>query len=96
MGGRNEDGQYVADWQEHPVWARRESLGSSERQVAGGDVLPIRVVNWNIRWMAVLENLDLRRLEVRDDLGQVWQPEAVNDSDERRRFMAIQCIETQA
>ena len=67
------------------VWAERISSGATDEGTEGGTITQA-VVTWRVRWLEAFERhrIDLMSIEAE---GFSWNVEAVNQSDDRRRFM---------
>ena len=91
LGIRNQQGIYVpGPVTDYPLWAQRMASGSTDVEDSEGTRV-VRIVTWRVRWFAALAShrIDLMSLTAE---GYTWNPESVNESDERRRFVDIQSV----
>ena len=75
---------------EYPLWAEQRGAGSVDQETEGG-VLVIGARNYTVRHFSALADHPIARVSVRDSSGHIWNAENIVESNERRRFIAIEC-----
>ena len=90
--GKRVEGKYVdGPITAYRVWAERTSGGGSTDEASGGGTVVQAVVMWRIRWVTEIARHRVDLMSIEAD-GFFWNVEAVNESDERRRFIELRAI----
>ena len=90
--GERVDGKYVdGPITAYRVWAERISSASTDAASAGTGTVIQAVVTWRVRWVTAIARHRVDLMSIEAD-GFFWNVEAVNESDERRRFIELRAI----
>ena len=87
--GERVEGKYVdGALTPYRVWAERISSGATDEASEGIGTVTQAIVTWRIRFreLFAMHRVDLMSIEAE---GFSWNVEAVNQSDERRRYLEL-------
>ena len=91
-GGRV-DGKYVdGPVTPYRVWAEKTSSSSSDEGSEGIGTVIKALVTWRVRWLEAFAQHRIDLMSIEDEQGHAWNVEAVNESEQRRRFIDLQAI----
>ena len=86
--GRYSDGSITT----YRVWAERISSGATDEASEGIGTVTQAVVTWRVRWLEAFARHRIDLMSIEDGSGFAWNVEAVNESDERRRYLELGAI----
>lgn len=90
-GMRNASGEFVDDWRTlGRMWAIQQSAGEVDVETAGG-IIVSEARNYVVRWRRDLFLLSPAVVRIIDDLGIMWNVDAMSESRDRRRYLSISC-----
>ena len=90
--GERVDGKYVdGPVKVLRVWAERSSSSATDAASAGTGTVVQAIVTWRVRWVTAIARHRVDLMSIEAD-GFFWNVEAVNESDERRRFIELRAI----
>ena len=90
--GERVEGKYVdGALTPYRVWAERISSGATDEASEGIGTVTQAAVKWRVRWVTAIarHRVDLMSIEAE---GFSWNVEAVNESDERRRYLELRAL----
>ena len=89
IGTRDDTGVYIpGDTTSYPVWAdEMKSRDDDHLETAGARTIQIR--HFRVRYFRALATANVALVSLTDALGREWNPDSVDLSDERRRFILI-------
>ena len=89
LGTRDQTGEYVPGAETtYPVWAdEMKSRDDDHIETAGARTIQIR--HFRVRYFRALATANVALVSLTDSLGLEWNPDSIDLSDERRRFILI-------
>ena len=92
IGTRDDTGVYIPGvTTSYPVWCD-EMKSRSDDHIEDAGARTIQVRHFRVRYFRALAVANVALVSLTDSLGQTWNPDSVDLSDERKRFILIRCV----
>lgn len=92
LGTRDDTGVYIPGvTTSYPLWCdEMKSRDDDHLETAGARTISVR--HFRVRYFRALAVANVALVSLVDSLGQTWNPDSVDLSDERKRFILIRCV----